>query len=494
MILKFDKWMPDRIPADAGAAAVLNVIHTNAGYEVIHSPSPLGLAPFPGGTPRKLFLGRSSSNVTVPICMGSAFSARAVANGWSTLAGSTMDSESWSTVPWGDAVYAVNGKNPPQKIKMLDSGDFEQINTPNGLTGKFAIAVADFLMLLDCREFEGSTRYPYRAQWSGYQRPERFEVDPAIQSDFQDVADIGQLMGGTGGEFALILGELGVARADYVGPDVIFKFFTIETDTGCEISESIIRTDNRTFWWSKRGFRVSSGDVSIDIGTGQVNEWFRRNISFDKINLARMSVKILADRPIIYWSFISRFSISTEPDYLITYNWETKAWTYGLITVSILGESSVASPTTDEENLNLPEFDFATSTTDDYQQLTDAYGMFAPFFAAMLNGILCSMDQKGDITAELETREMEFNPDGYAILNQILPLVESATTITMQIKGRNTLNNPIYRIKDGMKPERNGTFSCRMKTRYHRIKVYLNGPFVKGIGISVTNVLPAGNR
>jgi hypothetical protein len=424
--------------------------------------------------------------------MGQNCSSRATTLGWELLNASGYPSLSWEVVQWGDVVYATNGINPLQKIKILDGGDFEQLDVPNGLSGRFMCYVAGFLMIADVREFMANTRYPYQCRWSGFQRPERWELDASIQADLQEVADIGQFRGLTGGEFALLLGDNGFARADYVGPDIIFKFTTIETNVGCEIPQSVVRTGNMTFWWSQRGWRMSTGEVSTPIGLGQVDDWFRRTINNDPAFQSRMSTQVLYDQSIVMWSFMSVFSAG-EPDYVLAYNWITKAWTMGRFEIQILGNSIASSATTDDSNIPLPGYQ-PTSTTDDFQQLTDDFTGDEPFLAAMLGNSLAVMSQNGTITSEIEIKETQFNPDGLSTLNKMIPIVHSADVVVMQIRSRDRQDKEVYRVYNNIKPEVSGIYSCRSKGRYHRVKLFLGGPFKKALGIDFTEIFKAGNR
>ena len=53
------------------------------------------------------------------------------------------------------------------------------------------------------------------------------------------------------------------------GPPAVFQFRNLETDIGCELCRSIVQAGNRTAWWSRRGWRMSTGGPSQPIGLGR---------------------------------------------------------------------------------------------------------------------------------------------------------------------------------------------------------------------------------
>lgn len=493
MIVKFDKWAPDQAPFNTGSVALQNVIYFNQGYEQMPYPTKINPDGFGGGTPLKLFVGKPSLDISIPICLGSTGSQRASATSWVDLGGSFLNSDSWEINPYGDVVYCVNGRDPIQKINLLSGSNFQPLAVPNGLTSRFIAQVADFNFLADIREQLGNTIYPFRAQWSGIQRPEIFTPDPAIQSDFQDVADIGKLTGLTGGEFGLILGQNGLSRVDYFGGDIIFKFTTLENDVGCDIPNSVIRTDARTYWHSKRGFRMSSGDVSEPIGRGQVDNWFDRNCKKDAIN--RMSAIALPKFRIILWSFVSIFSPDGEPDYILAYNYSDKAWTYGNYRVGVLGFSATSTAFTDDEAIPLPGFNFNTSRTDDFNQLTDLYEDDSSFPAAIVDKSLAALQQGANIESYVETKELQLNPNGLTRLNKFLPLIHAVSgSIKATVKVRDIQGNENYRMYTNLAPEPSGIISNGSNGRYHTIRITMQGPFNKGIGIDIVEAVATGGR
>lgn len=491
MIVGFGKWRPDLAPLNADANAIINAIITTDGYEMIPSPTIIGPSGF-GDVPLKLILGVSSTGVSMAICLGENGSKRTVSNIWVPLAGSAMSSESWVTVPWGDVVYAFNGVNKPQRINLIDGGDFSQINTPNDLTFKYAAAVADFLVGADVREFSGNVRWPYRVQWSGLQRPEEFTPNPAIQSDFTDVTDIGQFRGITGGEWGILLGSIGMSRMDFVGQDITFKITPLERDVGCEIPNSIARFGDMTIFYSKRGWRATTGESSYPIGEGHIDKWFAG--LYDPKNIHRMSSRILHNRNVILYAFVSKFSTDGFPDYVLAYNWNMQAWTYGTYRVQILGESVVASATTDDPVIPLDGWT-PESTTDDFAIPTDGWEEDRSFSAAMVNGSLARLDQSNpNIVAQFETKEIEINPGSITTVAKILPMIFSASNITATVFSRKNQAGDTWRSRSGLKPQSSGLIVVNMKDRYHKFRLFVSGPFKKSMAVKIIDAFPSGSR
>ena len=492
-LIAFEEWRPDLAPINAGSANALNVIRVQDGYEVIFSPEPIGFVTLED-YPKKLFVGVSSAGVKLPIVLCENASYRGTGNSLVMCAGSDIGpSEDWSYTQYGDFVYAVDGRNQLRKISIDANGEFQLVPVDNGLSARFIATVAQFVMLADIREFDGNDRYPFRLKWSGLQRPDRYENQPnAIQSDFQDIQDIGTIRGLTGGEFAIVLGSIGIARGDYVGPDIIFKFTTIETNVGCDIPNSVVRTGDQTFFWSNRGWRVTNGGVSQAIGVGKVDLWFRRTLDAEYIN--RFSSIVLANYPIVMWSFVSVFSVDKTPDTILAYNWEQESWTYGPIRAQILGTTVLPPVYTDDDNLPLSGYVPGESTTDDYDVLTDTDVNIYEQPAAMVDGSLCRLVQSGNIEAQLETREFAIDPNNVKRLGHFMPVVHSATDVIGKVKSRDTQTDEVYRIRDNLKRERSGRISCRSNARFFTIGLRLSGPFKRALGVDAQAVEPVASK
>lgn len=479
-------------PMNADANNIVNAIFAADGYEMIVAPTKIGPVGYTGGIPLGLIVGISSTGVRMVIALGTNKTQRTLGNNWIDLNGSIMTSESFAWASWGDNVYVSNGINMMHRINLIEGGDFQQIAMPNGLAFKYMATVGDFLVGADCREFGGSDRYPFRVQWSGLQRPEIFGKDAAIQADYQDVNNIGQFRGITSGEYGLLLGSSGASRMDYVGPDLIFSFTPLEREVGCDIPNSIIRVDDINIWHSSRGWRLSTGGPSIPIGEDMIDKWFTGVFDVNKAH--RMSRIVLHNKNIAVWSFVSKFSETGGPDYVLTYNWVQKAWTYGMYYVDILGESIIASASTDDPVIPLPGWTI-DSKTDDFAIPTDGWDDLTSFSAAIQDGTLCRMDQSNpNIVAKFETREFELNPGFLTTLSKVMPLIHSASNVLTTVYARKNTQDTNYRIKANLRRQLSGLVSVNMKDRYHKIGLTVTGPFNKGIGVDITDAFKAGKK
>jgi hypothetical protein len=61
-IIPFGLWRPDLAPLDSGSVNALNVLRTTDGWEVMPSPTPLGIGSCPAG----VFWGRSPARGSPP--------------------------------------------------------------------------------------------------------------------------------------------------------------------------------------------------------------------------------------------------------------------------------------------------------------------------------------------------------------------------------------------------------------------------------------------
>jgi hypothetical protein len=489
---RFSRWTPDLTPLVGGSLVCENTLPVDDGFVQMPQPMTIGPSGCPG-VPYQLLVARNSIGERLALCLTSAGIYRILENAWSPLDGAAnIPSESWRYQLWGDALYCVNGRDPLKKSDLTALGAVSSVATPNNLTGTDVATVADFLVLIDVREEMESVRWPYRAQWSGIFRPEIFTPDPAIQSDFQDVADIGELRRIMGGEYGLVLGANGTSRMDYVGSDIGFTFSTIETEVGCELANTAVRVGDRTIWWSSRGWRGSSGGPSEPIGAGICDRWFSAVVNRKLGN--RITTLVLPTVEVIIWSFASRFSIDGEPDLALAYHWRLGLWTPGRFSCSALGNSTKGTATTDDFVVDLLNFDHDTSRTDDYRLLTDTIGNTGEFPAAMLNGTLCNMINVSDVTIKLQTEEIEFIHGRRTNLQRFLPIVEGAAAMRASVLARDSQSQGVLDSVINLQEDIDGKFTPYLKGRYHRIELEIVTPFTKATGIDPTDFVQTGRR
>jgi hypothetical protein len=494
MILPFDEWRPDLAPLSQGMEAVLNCIPAADGYV----PAPVPVFRGPGGLRGRascVLVVTSGDGVTVPLAFTTDGVFRAQATGWLDVSRVEDDYEvpleAWAAVQYGDAVFAVNGFDTVG-ILPLGAAAFRDItDAPFGLSANYIAVVGDFLVLASTTAARANERNHARVWWSGRGRPERFTPDLATQAGYVDRPGIGRIRGITGGEFGLILGEEGLDRMDYSGPPAVFQFRNLETDIGCELSRSIVQAGTKTAWWSRRGWRMSTGGPSQGIGTNRIDSFTRGRIDFDRGHL--MTSTALLREDCFLWAYVSRNNTTGRPDEALAYNWTLDRWSRIEMSVDCLGRLAVPSLFTDDPGLS----QIYGPTTDDTTLLTDVAAGARPFAAAVTFGSLYALQPKAGLAAQITTTEVNLVPGQRALLSRIRPLVHGGTDdIWCYVETRDTQYSETVRRKGPLEPERDGSFSCHSAGRFHRIRLHVRAPWKKAQGIELSDysVAKAGRR
>ena len=175
--------------------------------------------------------------------------------------------EMWDFTVFGNHVVAANGVDAPQVFTLGSSSLFANLGgSPPIFT--FSNVIRDFL-------FTGRiSTAKNRVQWSGINDIETW-TSGTKQSDYQDLADGGEVTGITGGEYGYIFQENAITRVDYVGAPTIFRFSTISKNRGAIYAKSIVQVGNRVFFYAQDGFFEISGDQIKAIGQHKVNASFQ---------------------------------------------------------------------------------------------------------------------------------------------------------------------------------------------------------------------------
>ncbi len=160
-----------------------------------------------------------------------------------------------------------------------------------------------------------------------------------------------------------------------------------------------------------------NGQRSIPIGAEKVDTFFFDDLSPNFIN--RLSCAIDPVNQVVLWSYVSRESISGEPDKIIMYNYAVNRWSLAEIGHEFIG--TIVSP-----NFTLEALDNISSSLDALGTSLDSRffrgGQSA--FAASSNSKIASFT--GDaLSATLETGEFEPANLRKSLVKSVTPYVTS---------------------------------------------------------------------
>ena len=328
-MIKIGQFLPDQPPfQSAGATVAKNVVPAANGYTSLPDVLPLS------GAANKFIRGMFAAKddaASAAIYVGDEDSLYKFSASDSSLTDisktsdasySTGDGYVWRFVQFGEEVIATNYSDPIQTITAAAGGRFADLGG-SPPKAKFIAVVRDFVM---CGYTNDTTdgEKPYRVRWSGIGDYDSWAVDADTQADFQDISDMGAVTGLVGGEYATILMEKGVVRAQYVGSPLVFEFDKVQLNRGCKISGSIASLGRNVFYLSDDGFYMFDGQSSKPIGAEKVNRYFLSR--FQSNNSTRMSAVVDPLRQVVVWSYASVDSGDGTPDELIIYNYATDSW------------------------------------------------------------------------------------------------------------------------------------------------------------------------
>ncbi len=485
--LAFAEWLPDLSPQSPGVRHIRNLLPEPDGWGPMPVPVPGGSAVGLVGVPSLLYFARGASGTAWVIAATATTVYRATSSSFISLGGGFSAAVPWQAEIWGDTLYLVNGHDPVQRLQLSGAASVETVpGLPEQVTGRYIAVVGDFLMLAYVVEQGGGQSWPFRVKWSGLGRPESFRLDPVIQSDQQDVADIGEIRGIVGGEYGLILGERGLARCDYVGPDAIWAFRTLEVEIGCQYPATLVRAGDRALWWSAVGWRMSTGGPSVAIGYGKVDEFFQRNLISQ--DAGEISAAVSMRKQVALWAFPGAGGHKE----LLAYHWGLSRWGYGIPgALDVLGRAGVADVFTDDPSVA----DILTDDPSIAELLTDAAGDDQAFTAALAGGKLCTMQPAAATVYEAEVAEKALVPGSRAKITRLRPMLDGGPTdVTAKIITRErqdseaTVETPTLRQEPS-----SGSIAANCSARFHRPRLSWSGPFARASGVEV-EFQPQGGR
>ena len=315
--ITFTEWTPDQPGIAENLSVAKNVVPAALGY--IPFPTAVNYSAAASENLNNVFAGRF--NTTTTLFAGGAtklfkFDSSDLSMDNVSKAGDYTNIAKWRFVQFGDTVIAANNVNKLQYWTLGSSTLFGDIT--QAPIAKYVAVVRDFVV---AAHLDGGSN-PNKLQWSDINDETDWTSGAASQSDFQILADGGNIVGITGGEFGLVLLDRAIMRMTYIGSPFFFQFDTISKSLGCVEGNSITKYGNVTYFLGDDGFYSCDGTNIVPIGNEKVDRWFYSNANPSKLDT--MSATVDPIRKIVVWNFLNNFGQRQ----LLIYNWQVQKWSY----------------------------------------------------------------------------------------------------------------------------------------------------------------------
>lgn len=469
--LTFGEWLPDQ-PGLVGALQdAKNVIAQTVGY----GPFPLMVDYSANASESLTALFTGEFSATTNIFAGGnsklfLFDSTDLSMDDVSKAGGYSGTTPWKFAQFGKVVLAANGVQKVQAWTLGTSTVFADLAAAAPIAF-FVNVVRDFVVCAKIASF------PNRVQWSDINDETDWTSGGASQSDFQDLADGGNIVGITGGEFGIILLEKSVVRMSYIGAPFYFQFDTISRSLGCYESGSIAQYGPLTFFLSDDGFYVCDGQTVKPIGAEKVDRWFFDDL--DPANVNKMSAAIDPIRKVVAWSYPN----TRAGQSILFYNWQVQRWTYADTTVNFIASMATSAVTLEGLDLYSASLDALGTSLDSRTWLGGKF-----IFAGIQSAKIVTFTGQPS-TANIETGD--FVAGQNSVVKLARPQVDNGSA-TVAVASRDRLDDSIT-FGTSVAADDDNRVSLRSFGKYHRLQVAPSGDWTTIVGADVDTV-NAGRR
>jgi len=361
----------------------------------------------------------------------------------------------WSFSNFGTTVVASNGEDTPQKFVVGTSSVFADLGgSPPVFT--FSAVIRDFLVVGRIKTVKN------RVQWSGINDVETW-TSGTKQSDYQDLADGGEITGIVGGEYGYIFQENQITRMDYVGGTTVFRFSVISKNRGAIFAKAITQVGKRVFFYAQDGFFEIDGETIRPIGQHKVNDFFESNLS------AGYQQNIIASTDplnhLAIWSYPSTAATTGVQDRLLIYNYSVNRW-------SIVETAAEMIFLQFSEAYTVDTLDNVSTSLDALNVSFDSrYWLGGVVNFAGFDGDHKLIQFDGDtLAATIETGEIEPSPGRRSTVTMVRPIVDGTSTarVTSRARAADSGSSTSYASL-----QTNGDIPIRSSGRYHKVGVLI---------------------
>jgi len=375
----------------------------------------------------------------------------------------TPTGDRWNFTQFGKVMLAANNEEKIQAWTIGTSTAFADVAAAAPIA-KYVTVVRDFVV---CANIGAGTN-PNRVQWSDINDETDWTSGVTSQSDYQDIADGGDIKGITGGEFGLVLTERAIIRMSYVGSPFFFQFDTISRGLGCFEQNSVAQYGGVTYFLSDDGFYSCDGQNVVPIGAEKVDRFF-----FDDANIGAisdMSTAVDPVRALVIWCYRN----AEGGQSILAYQWQIKRWSYGETTADRIASAMTTGVTLE----GLDAYGTVDSITTSWDNRIWSGG---DLLLAGSDGAKIVTFTGSNATASITTADI--NAGAVTMLSMVRPIVDSGSA-NVSVSSRNilsatlTYNNAVAANSDGRSPQRS-------VGRYHRVRVSPTGNWTTAVGIEI---------
>lgn len=323
---------------------------------------------------------------------------------------------------------------------------------------------------------------PNRIWWHGFTGGlpdlDAWEPSLATGADFNQIVDIGNITGMTGGEFGTVLCEDGIARMTTGGP-AIYQIENVSGEIGCNLPESVIRYGAVTYFWSRQGWMAFNGGEVRPIGAGKIDRWFANDMDFDAAH--RMwPAPVDEGNGSIGWLYCGA-GHAGMPNRMLIYASTIGEWTVADISAEIVGPfMTFGGDLDDVADMRWLDMDAFDGDLDDpalWSRHLRTVAVRDGFLMAQIGGPLPGIFQ---------SREFEMTPGRRSTLRLVTVNREQGASST-EIGWRDQMSKGAS-WTSGFPEQGDGRVRCREKGRYHSLRTTLtdwrtfSGWDVEGVG------------
>ncbi len=391
----------------------------------------------------------------------------------------------WAFTQFGSNIIATNFADNIQKFTEGTSSAFSDLVA---LKAKYIAVIRDFVVAGYTNE--SGTVYNQRVKWSGLNDSSTWTPSQATQSGFQDiVGSHGNIQAIVGGESAgVIFMEKAIYRMSYVGVPLVFQFDKIADNIGAFAPKSVASYGNMVFFLAQDGFyKLTGGQQLSPIGNGKVDNFFFDDLSS---NLDGITSAVDPNNSIVVWSYRGSGATGTTNNKLLIYNYAVDKWSTGSgQDLEFIASASQEAFTTLESLDVLGDLDNLPKSLDSYFYKEGIVGL-AGFNSENKFGKFIA----NSLSATVDTTEFEGSKGKRSTLIECRPIVDGTTNTTVTVTPI-TRQSQLDTTSTGSAVNTNDTGTCplRSTSRYHRIRVNVNGNFNTLSGVDI-EARPEGGR